>query len=87
MVEFASGWTDITEDTDGSAIDANVFLGDETTVRMNETYGVSWACCPNFISFLCKRMPEAKLNDYITTQARICYEKGYHMVVAGDMNS
>ena len=34
--EFASGWTDITEDTDGSAIDANVFLGDDNTMRMNK---------------------------------------------------
>ena len=85
--DFAGGRTDITEDTDGRAMSANIYLGDDSTARMNGTYGVSGACCPNFTSFTNKRKAEAKLNYYITTQTRTCYEKAYHMVVAGDMNS
>ena len=32
-------------------------------------------------------MAEAKLHDYITEQLKICDDKEYHMVVAGDINS
>ena len=67
MAEFGGGWTDITNDTDGRAIDANVCLGDDSTVRMNATYGVSGACCPNFASCINKSIAEVKLSDYMIT--------------------
>ena len=85
--EYAGGWIDINYDTDGRAISANLNLSDDSTVRMTAAYGVSGACCPNFVSFPAKNLAAARLNRYITLQARMCQEKGYHTVVVGDTNS
>ena len=60
VAEFG-GWADITKDTGGRAISANAFLGDDSAVKMNATYGVSGACCPNFTSFIGKSTAEAQL--------------------------
>ena len=87
ILPIAGGWIDLTKDMDGREINANIFLGDDSTARVNATYGVSGASCPNSISTTVKHMREAKLNDYITEQLKICDAKGYHMVVAGDINS
>ena len=64
--EFAGWWIDITKGMDGRAISATIFLCDDTTARINATYGVSGASCPIFKSFTCKNIVEARLNDYIT---------------------
>ena len=85
--EFAGWWIDITKDSDGRIIFASIFFCDDTTARINATYGVSGACCPNFTSFTGKSMAEAQLKNYITEQSTICDDNGYHMVVAGDINS
>ena len=47
--KYASGWIDITADTDGRAIGAIVALRDDSQVRVIVACGVSGACCPNFL--------------------------------------
>ena len=83
IAQFAGGWTDIDKDDDGRAISANIILGDDTTARINAVYGVSGASSPNFTSFINKSMAEARLNDYITKQSKMCDHRSFHMVVAG----
>ena len=85
--EYAGGWSDIAYDTDGGAISANLNLSEDSAVRVTAAYGVSGACCLSFVSFPAKCLAESKLNTFINTQARICEEKRYHMVVSGDTKS
>ena len=42
---------------------------------------------PNFTSFTGNSVAEARLNNYLTKQSRICSHKGYRMVIAGDVRS
>ena len=72
---YAGGWTDISTDTNGRAISANVALRDDSQVRMTAAYGVSGTCCPNFSSFPAQKQAEVRLTVYITSQARLCQEK------------
>ena len=84
---YASGRSDISYDSSGRAIAANLDLSDGSTVRVVGTYGVSGSNCANFSSFSAKNIAEGLLNDFISAQARLCDEKGFHMFVAGDINS
>ena len=87
VAEFYGSWADIDKAADGRSVGANIFFEDDTTARINTVYGVSGASNPNFTSFTSKHTAEGMVNDYIIEQSKTCDHKGYHMVVAGDVNS
>ena len=84
---YASGWSDIVYDVSGRAIAANLDLTNGSTVRIVPTYGVTGSNSANFTSLYAKKIAEGLLNDFLTEQAVVCDNKGWHMIVAGDINS
>ena len=84
---YASGWSDIVYDVSGRAIAANLDLTDDSTVRIVPTYGVTGSNSANFTSLYAKKIAEGLLIDCLTEKSLMCDNKGWHMIVAGDINS
>ena len=62
-------------------------MTDGSTVRIVLTYGVTVSNSANFTSLYAKQIAEGLLNDFLTEQAVVCDNTGWHMIVAGDINS
>ena len=75
-----------TRTTCGNAIAADLVLSDGATVSIVGAYGVSGSNCANFVSCTDISNAASFLNDFMLSQAKLCDEKSFRMIVAGDIN-